>query len=61
MKRVKIDFQMLDNSEIMGKRIVDVHLHEDNDGQELQIMLEDGKQIEISFNDVENTIMVQSD
>lgn len=58
---MKIDFQMLDNKEILGKRIVDVHLHEDSDGQELQIMLEDGKHIEISFNAAENTIMVQSD
>jgi len=58
---MKIDFQMLDNKEILGKRIIDVYLHEDTDGQELQIILEDGKQIEISFNATENIIMVQSD
>ena len=58
---VGIDFQMLDNKEILGKRIIDVYLHEDSEGQELQIILEDGKQIEISFNHIENKIIVQSD
>lgn len=56
-----IDFQMLDNKEILGKRIIDVYLYEDTDGQEFQILLEDGKQIQIYFNNIENKIMVQSD
>ena len=42
-----IDYQMLDLKEILGKKIVDIYLHTDADGDELQLLLEDGKQIEI--------------
>lgn len=58
---MEIDFKMLDKNEILGKRIIDVYLHEDSDGQELQLILEDGKQVEISFNYGDNKIIVQSD
>jgi hypothetical protein len=55
-----IDYQMLDPREILNKRIVDIHLHKDGEGDELQIILEDGKQIEICMTD-SGKIHVQSD
>jgi hypothetical protein len=42
---------MLVLKEILGKKIVDIYLHTDEDGDELQILLEDGKQIEICLLD----------
>jgi hypothetical protein len=42
----EIDYQMLDPLEIIGKKIVDVYLHQDPlEGDELQIILEDGNQV----------------
>jgi len=55
-----IDYQMLDNDEILGKTIIDVDLYKDNDGEELQILLSDGKQIEICLLD-NGRLHVQSD
>lgn len=57
----EIDYQMLDNEEVIGKKIVDIYLHKDPvEGDELQLLLEDGKQIEISLL-LKGTILVQSD
>lgn len=55
-----IDYQMLDPKEILGKKIIDIYLHRDVDGDELQLLLEDGKQIEICLLD-NGTVHVQSD
>lgn len=41
------DLNMLDLKKVLGKEILDIHLHKDNDKEELNIMLEDGKHIEI--------------
>ena len=46
--------------EILGKKIVDIYLHTDADGDELQLLLEDGKQIEICLLDC-GMVHVQSD
>jgi len=56
-----IDYQMLDAKEIIGKKIVNFHLMPSIEGDELWICLEDGKQIQISYNPIEKRIMVQSD
>ena len=55
----EIDYQMLDNT-VIGKTIVDIHLHRDIDGDELQILLNDGKQIEICLLN-SGRVHVQSD
>jgi len=55
-----IDYQMLDPDEILGKKIVDIYLHTDEEGDELQLLLEDGKQIEICLLDC-GRVHVQSD
>lgn len=55
-----IDYQMLDPKEIIGQTIIDIYLHKDVDGDELQIMLENGKQIEICLLD-NGSVHVQSD
>lgn len=55
-----IDYQMLDLKEILGKKIVDIDLHTDTDGDELILLLEDGKQIEICLLDC-GMVHVQSD
>ena len=55
-----IDYQMLDPGEIIGKKIIDIYLHRDNDGDELQLILDDGKQIEICLLDCK-MVHVQSD
>jgi len=57
---VDFDTNMLDLKEVLNKQIVDIHLHKDNDREELQIILEDGKQIEICLLD-NGKIHVQSD
>lgn len=51
---------MLDPEEVIGKRIVDIYLHSDVDGDELQILLEGGKQIQICLLD-SGKVHVQSD
>lgn len=56
-----IDYQMLDPEEILGKKIVDIDLHRDNDGDDLILLLEDGKQIEICLLTAYNCVHVQSD
>jgi len=56
----KIDHQMLDEKEVLNNKIIDVHLHHDSDGDELQLQLDNGKQIEISLHD-EGYVLVQSD
>ena len=55
-----IDYQMLDGKEIIGLKIVDICLHKDDDGDELVIMLESGKEIEICLLDC-GMVHVQSD
>ena len=55
-----IEYGMLDVEEILGKKIVDIYLHRDEDGDELQLLLEDGKQIEICLLD-SGVVHVQSD
>jgi len=55
-----IEYGMLDSKEILGKKIVDIYLHKDEDGDELQLLLEDGKQIEICLLD-SGIVHVQSD
>lgn len=55
-----IYYGMLDPKEVLGKKIVEIYLHQDLDGDELQLLLEDGKQIEISLME-DKTIWVQSD
>jgi hypothetical protein len=55
-----IEYGMLDPEEILGKRIVDIHLHKDADGDQLELLLEDGKQIEICLLD-NGVVHVQSD
>jgi hypothetical protein len=57
---VNFDTSMLDLKEVLNKQIIDICLHKDNDGEELQIMLEDGKQIEICLLD-NGKIHIQSD
>lgn len=57
-----IDYGSLDPKEILGKKIIDIYLYQDPiEGDELHLLLEDGKQIEISYNTVEKQVMVQSD
>lgn len=60
LSSVDFDTNMLDLKEVLNKQIIDIHLHKDNDGEELQIILEDGKQIEICLLD-NGKIHVQSD
>lgn len=59
----KINWGSVSLKEAIGKKIVDIILFEDADGEELQILLDDGKQIEICL--VENEdgtfIHVQTD
>ena len=54
--------EQLSRKDVIGQKIVDFDLFIDEDGdEELDIMLENGKQIEIVYNHVENYIDVQSD
>jgi len=55
-----MDLQEINLEELLDKRIVDITLLVDSDGEELQIILEDGKQIEISLFD-NGKIHVQTD
>jgi len=55
-----IDYQMLDRKEIIDKRIIDFDLLQEKEGDTLVIMLEDGKQIEISLL-LSGQIFIQSD
>lgn len=43
------DLSLFTPSEVLGKKIVDIYMHKDKqDGDELHIIMEDGKQIEIA-------------
>ncbi len=55
-----IDWTMVDLTEAIGKKIVDVVFFEDPDGDELHILLDDGKQIEIMLH-ADGYVHVQTD
>ena len=55
-----IDWSMLDKKEVLNKKIIDIVFFEDQDGDELHILLEDGKQIEIMLHS-DGYVHIQSD
>lgn len=59
-KTKEFDLQMLEEKEFIGKKIVDVVFYKGDEGEELQFLLEDGKQIEIRIL-LSGIVQVQSD